>query len=232
MSNAPTAPNADERQRVNGQAVKAASKHCAPQGREVLRRGLIRSQRAGDIANQCRFRRHDRGNVVVEFALVLPVLLMMMLASAELGRFVLLNQKIDRVAITMSDLVARAETISESELDDIFNAAAHVAEPFDLGGSGRVVISSVTNVGGGGATVAWQRTGGGSFITASEIGAEGETADLPDDFAVRDGETAIISEVFFDFEPFLSEVIVSPRVIYRRAHHRPRLGTLDTVESN
>ncbi len=174
----------------------------------------------------------DRGNVVVEFALALPVLLMMLLASAELGRFVLLNQKIDRVAITMSDLVSRAETISEAELGDIFNAAAHVAEPFDLGGSGRVIISSVINADGEGATIAWQRSGGGSFIKASDVGTEGGAADLPEDFAVREGETAIVSEVFFDFEPFLSDVIVSPRVIYRRAHHRPRLGTLDTIESD
>ena len=174
----------------------------------------------------------DRGNVVVEFALALPVLMLLFLASAELGRFVLLNQKIDRVAITMSDLVARAETISEADLDDIFSAAAHVAEPFDLGDRGRVVISSVTNADGSGATIAWQRAGGGSFIKASNVGTEGESADLPEDFAVREGETAIVSEVFFDFEPFLSEMIVSPRVVYRRAHHRPRLGTLDTIESD
>ena len=121
----------------------------------------------------------NRGNVVVEFALALPVLMLLLLASAELGRFVLLNQKIDRVAITMSDLVARAETISEADLDDIFSAAAHVAEPFDLSGRGRVVISSVTNADGGGATIAWQRAGGGSFIKASNVGTEGASADLP-----------------------------------------------------
>lgn len=177
-------------------------------------------------------RRSDQGNVVVEFALALPVLLAMLLASAELGRFVLLNQKIDRVAITMSDLVARAETISDADLDDIFTAAAHVAAPFDLGGRGRVVISSVVNEDGEGATIAWQRAGGGSFSAASAVGAEGEAADLPDTFTVRDGETAIVSEVFFDFEPFLSEAIVAPRVVYRRAHHRPRLGTLDRIESD
>jgi len=174
--------------------------------------------------------RRDQGNVVIEFALALPVLLAMLLASAELGRFVLLNQKVDRVAITMSDLVARAETISEGDLDDIFSAAGHVAEPFNLGGRGRVVISSIVNVDGEGATIAWQRTGGGSFSTASEVGTEGAAADLPDDFAVREGETAIVSEVFFDFEPFLSELIVAPQVVYRRAHHRPRLGTLDVIE--
>ncbi len=176
--------------------------------------------------------RSDRANVAVEFALALPVLLAMLLASAELGRFVLLNQKIDRVATTMSDLVARVETISEDDLDDIFLAASHVAAPFDLTDRGRVVISSVTNPDGDGATIAWQRAGGGSFLTSSDIGLEGELAELADEFNVREGETVIVSEVFFDFEPFLSETIVSPRVVYRRAHHRPRLGTLDTISSS
>jgi hypothetical protein len=172
----------------------------------------------------------DSANVAVEFALALPVLLTMFLASAELGRFVLLHQKVDRVAVTISDLVSRAETISESELDDIFSAAGQVAEPFDLGNLGLVVVSSVINVDGNGETVAWQRSGGGSFVASSNVGIEGGSATLPGDFEVREGETAIISEVFFDFEPFLSELIVAPQTLYRRAHHRPRLGTLDTVE--
>lgn len=181
----------------------------------------------------CRGQPHrEGGNVAVEFALALPLLLLMLLASAELGRFVLLNQKIDRVAVTMSDLVARAETISESDIDDIFNAAAQVASPFDLDGRGRVVVSSVINDDGEGPTIAWQRSGGGSFAASSEVGTEGGPAALTDDFAVREGETAIISEVFFDFTPFLSEMIVAPRVISRRAHHRPRLGTLDSIDPN
>ena len=175
--------------------------------------------------------RRDRGNVAVEFALALPVLILLLLASAELGRFVLLHQKIDRVASTMADLVARAETISESEIDDIFTAAGQVAEPFDLGSQGRVLISSVTNDGSG-PTVAWQRLDGGSYVAASQIGAEGEPATLSGEFAVAEGETAIISEVYFDFEPFLSELIVAPRLLYRRALNRPRLGTLDTVEAD
>lgn len=175
--------------------------------------------------------RSDHANVAVEFALALPVLLLMFLASAELGRFVLLHQKVDRVAVTISDLVARAETISESELDDIFNAATQVAEPFDLSGRGRVVVSSIINSDGSGETIAWQRAGGGSFSAASGIGIQGGAATLPADFDVREGETAIISEVFFDFEPFLSSLIVAPQILYRRAHHRPRLGTLDTIDA-
>lgn len=170
-----------------------------------------------------------RGNVAVEFGLIVPVLLLMMLAAAELARYIILHQKMDRVAVTMADLVARAETISQSELDDIFVSAGEVARPFPIADRGLVIISSVTNPDGTGAEVAWQRSGGGSFSATSQIGTEGTAATLPGTFDVREGETAIISEVFFDFEPFLSELVVGPQTLYRHAFHRPRLGTLEEI---
>ncbi len=171
------------------------------------------------------------GASAVEFGLTVPIIFMLMLASAELGRYILLHQKVDRVAVTMSDLVSRAETISETDLDDMFLAADQVALPFDLTGSGVVIVTSVTNVDGDGATVAWQRAGAGDLVSTSRIGAPGDPADLPDDFELREGETAIIAEVFFDFAPFLTDLIVAPEIVYRRAQHRPRLGTLEQIEA-
>ena len=171
------------------------------------------------------------GNVAVEFALALPVLMLLMLGSVEMARFVILHQKVDRVAVTTSDLVARAETIKESELTDIFAAAELVAQPFDLPNLGVVIVSAVTNDDGSGAKIAWQRSGGGSASHSSQIGTEGGAASLGADFEVREGETAIIAEVFYEFEPFLSELIVEPQTLYRRAHYRPRLGTLEEIEA-
>ena len=171
------------------------------------------------------------GNVAVEFALTLPVLMLLMLGSAEMARFVILHQKVDRVAVTMSDLVARAETIKESELDDIFEAADIVAQPFDLHNLGIVIVSAITNEDGSGARIAWQRSGDGAASHTSQIGTQGGAATLSADFEVREGETAIIAEVFYDFEPFLSELIVRPQTLYRRAHHRPRLGTLEEIDA-
>jgi hypothetical protein len=146
-----------------------------------------------------------------------------------MARFVILHQKVDRVAVTTSDLVARAETIKESELEDIFLAADFVAQPFDLPNLGIVIVSAITNEDGDGPTVAWQRSGAGTASHTSQIGVEGGAATLFADFEVREGETAIIAEVFYDFEPFLSELIVEPQTLYRRAHHRPRLGTLEEI---
>ena len=202
---------------------------CRLSGRAVRPARLARPgpgiRRLSDVLRRC-----AAGNVAVEFALAVPVLLLLMLGSAEMARFVLLYQKMERVATTVSDLVARAETISESQITDIFAAVDQVAEPFDLADLGVVFVSSITNTDGTGPVIAWQRHGGGVYSATSELGSQGDTPVLPPDFVVREGETAIISEVYYDFAPFLSEMIVRPQVIYRVAHHRPRLGTLDTVE--
>lgn len=171
------------------------------------------------------------GNVAVEFGLVVPVLMLMMLAGVELARFAILHQKMDRVASTVSDLVSRAETIKESELDDIFMAVAEVASPFDIEDLGVVIVSSITNLDGNGPIIAWQRSGAGSYSATSKLGGEGDDANLPADFEVRKGETAIIAEVYFNFAPFLSELIVKPQVVYHTSHHRPRLGTLEEIDA-
>jgi hypothetical protein len=172
------------------------------------------------------------GATAVEFALASPILILLMLGSVELGRFIILNQKLDRVAVSMADLVARAETISDDQLDDIFIAAAEVAQPFPIADAGRVFVSSVINPDGDGAEIAWQRTGVGTLSASSQLGSEGNAASLPAGFDVREGETAIVSEVFFEFEPFLSELILRPQTVYKRAYHRPRLGTLEEIEED
>lgn len=176
-------------------------------------------------------RRCPGGNVAVEFALASPVLLLLMLGSVELARFVILHQKLDRVAVSVSDLVSRAEEISQDDIDDIFVAAGQVAEPFDLNDTGLVIVSSITNPDGNGPEVAWQRSGGGTYSATSKIGTAGHSASLPTGFDVNEGETAIISEVYFQFDPFLSELVVAPQTIYKRAHHRPRLGTLEEIQN-
>lgn len=169
-------------------------------------------------------------NVAVEFALAVPILTLLMLGSVELARFVILSQKLERVAVSMADLVARAETISEDELDDIFLAAGEVALPFEFESLGRVFVSSVVNPDGDGAEIAWQRSGAGGHTASSKLGSEGGSARLGDELSVREAETAIVSEVFYDFQPFFSDLILSPREVYKRAYHRPRLGTLDEIE--
>ncbi len=176
-----------------------------------------------------RFRQDRRGVILVEFALAMPVFVIMILGGVEVARYVLLQQKLNGVASTMADLVAQTETLSEAELTTLFTAVDFVAQPFELGANGVVIVSSVGATNGDPPRINWQRSGAGSLTATSQIGAEGDTPNLPADFVIRDGESVIIAEVFFEFTPFIGEQFVPPRQVYHRAMLRPRFGTLETL---
>ena len=74
----------------------------------------------------------------------------------------------------------------------------------------------------------WQRSGAGTLVAASEIGAPGEVAALPAALTATEGETIIVSEVFYDFEPIFG-LSASPGVFRKVAYVKPRLGTLETL---
>ncbi|MCE2510633.1 MAG: pilus assembly protein [Alphaproteobacteria bacterium] len=171
-----------------------------------------------------------RGALLVEMAFVFPVLLVMILAGTELARYMLLQQKLDAVAVTTADLVSQREEISAATVDQIFTATDHVIAPFAFGANGVVIVTSVSASGGGGPQVDWQRAGGGSLAAGSSVGTPGGAATLPAGFLVRDGENAIIAEVYFNYAPLLQTALFSNLQMYHRSLFRPRFGTLSELQ--
>jgi len=163
-------------------------------------------------------------------AFILPVLVTMMLAGVELSRYMLLQQKLDAIAITTADLVSQREQISVATIDQIFAAADHMIAPFAFGLDGIVVVTSVSASGGNGPRVDWQRSGGGMLSASSTIGTPGGAATLPSGFQVRDGENAIISEVFYNYSPLLQTAFFTNTQTYHRALFRPRFGDLAQLQ--
>ena len=176
----------------------------------------------GFIADRC-------GSVFTEFAVAMPVLIILILGGVEVGRYVLLHQKLNRLAATTSDLVSQAQSISQADLDQIFLAANEVMSPFELGAEGVVIVSSVSATGGNPPEIDWQSSGGGSGAGSSSIGSSGGAANLPAGFTVRDGENVIVAEVIFDFTPEFFPDVVSATQIAHHAINRPRFGSLSTL---
>ncbi len=174
--------------------------------------------------------RDRSGNALIETAIVMPILTLNILGGMEISRYVLLNQKLDRVAASIGDLVAQAETISALDIDNLFEAAKFVIKPFSLGSNGAVIVSSIGAADGNPPMVNWQRNGAGSLVAASALGAAGANATLPQGFTVPSGSNTIVAEVFYDYTPWLMSGITSPSRLYHRALFRPRLGSLTTLQ--
>jgi Flp pilus assembly protein TadG len=164
--------------------------------------------------------RNDRGSVLVEFAMAVPVLSLLLLGGVELGRYVLLNQKLDRAVMTLSDLVASTTSVSISDVDQIFNATSLVLDPFPLGAQGAVVISSVKSDSGT-PKIFWQRTGGGSLSVTSTIGVQAGDATLSNNNLVTNTEGVIIGEIFYEYQPWFTDLIPNS-IIRHQAVFRPR----------
>lgn len=176
------------------------------------------------------FRDDRSGASLIELGFAMPVLVTLLLGGVEIARYVLLHQKLDRVSSSIADLVSQAETISVPDLENIFDAAQFVAKPFDLPASGTVIVSSISNpIGTPGTRVNWQKSGAGNIPATSQVGAAGGSATLPTGFTVADGQTIIIAEVFFDYEPWILGDFTSANQIYHRALFRPRYGGLTTL---
>ena len=185
----------------------------------------------------------DRSAVAMtEFAMMLPLIMLMTLGSFEVGRYALLTQKLDRITATMADLVARAEALSATEMDNLFNSTDHLASPFDFTGSGMVVVTSVLGREDEEPLIIGQRSKGTITGVSSKIGMNGGDATLPAVFTdgngqtLADGEGVIIAEVFYNYAPyftgggaqFFDSDFFGDLVVYRQAFFRPRLSEQTT----
>ncbi len=167
----------------------------------------------------------------VEFATSLPFMLALFIGSVEITRYIMVAQKVEKSAVTISDVVAQSETISVTQLNQLVTAVGQVMQPYSFGASGYVIISSVSKSGTNPPRINWQYTGGGTWTRPSQVGTTGLTATLPNGLTLNDRDTVIVAEIFYNFQPMLVSDLLTGRQLYRVAVFKPRLGDLQTLGS-
>jgi Flp pilus assembly protein TadG len=178
-----------------------------------------------------RFVAREQGATAIEFALVLPVVLLILLGCFEVPRFVLVCQRIARTSSGVADLVAQAdEPITANQMKDIYTAAKIMMQPYDIVANGKIYVSSINNPSGNGVTLTWQTNNGGSVGTASKLGLPGSnpSSKIPATLVPGSNEEVLASEVYFNYTPVFSNLIYSGSQLYLIAYTRPRNKNLMT----
>ncbi len=172
--------------------------------------------------------RRQEGIAYLEFAIALPLLAALLMGAVEVTRYILIVQKVEKAAVTISDVVAQSQTINSAQLAQLIEAAKEVMKPYSFNSNGYVIISSVTKTGVNAPKVNWQYAGGGSWVKSSLVGVTGGTALwLP--FTLDDKENVIIAEVFYNYTPIVTNKVISGHMIYKVSTFRPRLGALGSL---
>lgn len=173
-----------------------------------------------------------RGVAAIEFALFLPLLVVLFLGGFELSRYILINQKTEKSAYAVADIVAQQTSVTKAQLDQIILAASEIMRPYDIGNNGRIILTSVYKNGTANEpTVQWQYVGGGTLTKDSKVGKVGQTAVLPGNLTLNDKDNVIVAEFYYEVKPLFAHSGLGPSSLYKFALFKPRLGLLTTPPS-
>lgn len=174
-----------------------------------------------------RFRFAEEGAAAVEFALILPVMLLMYFGSAEAASLLTVDRKVQSVAGAVGDLVARSKgSLDEVEITDYFRAATNIMSPY---GTTRLIqtVTAVEVSDEGETSVLWSvRYSDGELSETVDDYPEGEEYPLPQEMIdIATGQVVIAAEVdYISYTPLLGIVFDVPIDLHRSAMFMPRFG--------
>ncbi len=164
----------------------------------------------------------DRSGVsTVEFALTLPVLLLIFLAMIEFGEMFTVERRTTILANSAADLVARTKTISDSDLSDIADAVGEILRPYPTAALG-LVVSSIETDESNNASVSW------SWASGTTAHTSGDVFTLPNARLTEPNTSIIVAEVTYRFRPSVGLFLTGETELEAAAFYRPRLA--DAIE--
>jgi len=193
--------------------------------------------------------RSDRGAVAMEFVIVVPMMLLLLLGFTEMYLYMRAVSLVEHTAFTLADSIGQmpqvindSSTTNSNNLGSIWSAATLLAAPNTLQGQGGVILTSICDsttkpcgtsapltqsMASGTPSIYWQakapwtQSGMTSKITSTNI--------LPPTWPFRNGDSAIVVEIFYSYNPFSMTSTFwanapGTQTIYERVYVRQRYG--------
>lgn len=167
------------------------------------------------------------GVAMVEFAMVAPVLLALILGGLELSNFALAHMRVNQIAMTVADNAGRIPTsVDEANIYEVFAGAEVLGDNLEFEDNGRVVLSSLQdnkgNGGNKGQMIHWQRCWGELDIEPA-YGEQGKgrsdnslskgVGKGPKKMTAADNTAVMFVEVTYDYQPLVGPNWIAARQI-------------------
>ncbi|GAA4775481.1 hypothetical protein GCM10023219_23700 [Stakelama sediminis] len=156
---------------------------------------------------------------LVEFALSLPLALLLILTGLEMTNYVIVRMRVSQIALYVADNMARigegsvlsAKQISESDINDVLTGAGMQAGSLDLYKNGRIIISDLEPVTSPNLlkkyVIKWQRCRGDMTTHKSSYGNVGDInsgmGPAGRQVIAMDNNATMFVEVYYKYQPLI-----------------------------
>ena len=159
----------------------------------------------------------------VEFAALLPFMLLLYIGGVEISEGVAADRKVTLTARTVADLASRVTSIDDPSMNDILAASSAVVAPFD-GTKIVVIVSEVDIDSKGNATVCWSDSLHGSPHPKSM------PVTLPPALVVN-GTSLIWGEAQYPYQPALGYYMTGTLTLKDSIFMAPRMSATVSRDS-
>jgi hypothetical protein len=175
--------------------------------------------RTRPVSDRTALRGDQRGVALIEFALSLPVLMLLILVGLELTNFVLANHRVRQIAAMTADNASRLRSqMSEAFVNQLFVGVQKSGAGMQFQNSGRVILSSIqNNSAANGQWIRWQRCFG-QLARVSKYGPQGtgqNNSSLPtiNGLVAQPGSAIMYAEVEYEYQPLIASSFLANRRI-------------------
>ena len=170
-----------------------------------------------------RFIADRRGTSAIEFAVLLPLMLIMYFGSIQITDAISADRQVTLVASTVAEIASQYSQVSSTDVSNILSAASAVLSPFPVANA-TVTLSSVTIDNSGNATVAWSSSLNGTQRS-------GTVTNLIPQGLLVPNTSVIWGEATYNYKPVIGWVITGTLQMYDQIFLRPRQSTSVTYTS-
>ena len=168
---------------------------------------------------------NQSGLAAVEFALILPIMLLLFLGSFETTNLVLAYMKLEASAETAADLVAQTRVnivLQSSDFTNITNAAEQVLSPLPTSGTLLQIAFASVTYNTGSAVIDWHtEVNSATAITTANIPNNVSLTNLGNQ-ASGSTDSVIIVRLTYSYSSPFTYVLSSSYTLTESAFNRPR----------
>lgn len=182
----------------------------------IVRRAVVRT-RSHSARTLTSFRDRTEGVAAVEFALLAPIMAVMMIGAVEMSQAVTVDRRTSQVASSVGDLVARAtDGITEGEMLDINKIGSWLMKPYD-GSKLKIKLSlvSLPPCAGGGACppdpspsdpnikTQWKCEYDGASPSAVNCTCPNTSYTMPSVGLIKFNDATVVSDIEYSYTPLV-----------------------------